>query len=108
MQPVSARDYYWLDRIEAGATTAALAAELRVSRRNVQLALKRAREDRRVSDTLAVQLKLPDPYRVPLFPVTSFTPTSKCAHHGLISRQSVFVCMVCHSDRDGPARPQAA
>lgn len=46
----------------------------------------------------------PDPWThlEPLFPVTSFTPLSKCPHNGPIAEGSAFVCMVCHaSGKDG-------
>jgi hypothetical protein len=36
------------------------------------------------------------PALVPLFPITSFEPGSKCPHHGRIKRGSRFVCMCCH------------
>jgi hypothetical protein len=36
------------------------------------------------------------PALVPLFPITSFEPGSRCPHHGRIKRGSRFVCMVCH------------
>lgn len=51
----------------------------------------------------------PDPWTelIPLFPVTSFTPHSKCPHNGPIPRGSAFVCAVCHqAGKDGtPALP---
>lgn len=34
---------------------------------------------------------------VPLFPLDSFTPHSRCPHHGPIRPYSSFVCMVCHA-----------
>jgi len=34
---------------------------------------------------------------VPLFPVDSFTPASKCPHKGPLDADSAFVCMVCHA-----------
>jgi hypothetical protein len=36
------------------------------------------------------------PALVPLFPITSFEPGSRCPHHGRIKRGSRFVCMCCH------------
>jgi hypothetical protein len=99
---VSARDYFWLDQAEGGKkSTAALAADLGVSRRSVQLALARARNDRRVSDSLTVPPIPRPPLRVPLFPIGPFTPRSKCGHKGPIRDDSVFICMVCHEDRNG-------
>jgi hypothetical protein len=37
------------------------------------------------------------PQLVPLFPVGNYTPSSTCAHRGLIQRGSVFCCMICHT-----------
>lgn len=34
---------------------------------------------------------------VPLFPVGSFTPKSRCPHRGKIRVGSTLVCMVCHA-----------
>lgn len=36
------------------------------------------------------------PKMVPLFPLDSFTPNSKCAHKRRIKRGSIFCCMICH------------
>lgn len=46
----------------------------------------------------------PDPWTelIPLFPITSFTPKSKCPHRGPIRPGSAFCCMVCSkSGKDG-------
>jgi hypothetical protein len=37
------------------------------------------------------------PKLVPLFPLGSFTPESRCPHHAPIERGSVLCCMICHS-----------
>lgn len=46
---------------------------------------------------LAFQIFPQAPRLVPLFPIGSYTPHSKCAHSGPIERGSVFCCMVCHT-----------
>lgn len=93
------RDRQWLLRVDAGATVADLAAASGVSRRTVQLGVKRARD---AAEELAKKpVSPPQPKTpwwlelVPLFPITSFVPKSKCPHHGPIRSGSVFCCMVC-------------
>lgn len=98
------RDGVWLRQHKSGLKIAEIAAKAGVSPRTVSLGLKRARDAAE-----RVVTALPPPARppwwldlVPLFPITSFTPQSKCPHRGPIKPGSVFCCMVCSgTGRDG-------
>lgn len=62
------------------------------------------------SDVDLVKVPSPSPTTrlIPLFPITSFTPQSKCPHKRPLSPDSDFVCMVCYqAGKDGtPALPR--
>ncbi len=65
-------------------------------------ALRERKREQKIPVTLArrlaaLQIVHRPPRLVPLFPVGSYTPQSKCPHHGPIERGSVFCCMVCHA-----------
>jgi hypothetical protein len=89
------RDGVWLKQHRSGLTIKAIADGAGVSPRTVQLGLKRAR------DEVERIVSAPSPANrwwldlVPLFPIDSFTPQSKCPHHGPIRPGSLFCCMVC-------------
>jgi hypothetical protein len=66
---------------------------LNVSLQRVYDGIDRARQREGLRAAAAA---VPEPKLEPLFPITSFTPQSRCPHHGPIAKGSVFVCMVCN------------
>lgn len=112
------RDQDWLRLHQEGKSTSAIAEAAGVSVQLVRRALARAREQEasRIQDTAApTTLRSREsgageegsPTRaaatqtpwwlelVPLFPVGSLTPTSKCPHSGPLQTGSLLCCMVC-------------
>jgi hypothetical protein len=127
---VEARDALWLYERSSGVSVVKIARRSRLSCRQVQLGIARARK--REQERLQVSderdsLKRDDaqgcktgsfsgpreaslgwedlqrqPRLVPLFPIGPFTPAAVCPHHGPIRSGSVFCCMVCSkSGMDG-------
>lgn len=98
---VTARDYFWLDLLESGQTSSTqhLARQLGVSLRTVQLALRRARADRKAAGPSMRKSEPVPPRLTPLFGIKPFTPQTRCADihpGGIIPPVSRCVCMVCH------------
>lgn len=95
------RDDDWLKLSRAGLSAASIAWKYKVCPRTVQLGLRRARDE---AERIMNAPPPPQPSwleLVPLFPITSLVPASKCPHHGPIRPGSLFCCMVCHqSGRD--------
>ncbi|AMV37348.1 helix-turn-helix domain-containing protein [Planctomyces sp. SH-PL62] len=113
------RDQEWLRLNQEGKSTSAIAEDAGVSVQLVRRALARSREQEasRIQDDAANAIlpfrdavagdeETPPPSPatprtpwwlelVPLFPIDSFTPASKCPHHGPIKPGSLFCCMVC-------------
>lgn len=103
-----ARDAEWLRLHRQGWTTAEIAKTSGSSRRLVERGLARARaseasqiedsDHERSSQCRDEHAETPIPWwleLVPLFPIGSFTPGSKCRHRGPIQAGSLDCCMVC-------------
>jgi hypothetical protein len=82
-------DYVWLCDLHRSMNAKKRSLRERKREQNIPATLARGR--------LGLQIAHRPARLVPLFPVGSFTPHSKCAHHGPIERGSVFCCMVCHA-----------
>jgi hypothetical protein len=85
----SISEYVWLYDSHRSVNAKKRALRERKRAQNIPATLARGRA--------ALQIVHRPPRLVPLFPFGSYTPHSKCAHHGPIERGSVFCCMVCHA-----------
>jgi hypothetical protein len=85
----SVSEYVWLR--ESACSMSARKPVIRV-RNSVQSILCAVGQE-----SLAYQILRQAPRLVPLFPIGSYTPQSRCAHSGPIERGSVLCCMVCHT-----------
>ncbi len=90
----SIREYVWL--CDSGSDISAKVAEVR-ERSHIHRTLPVVSQARSVRSTHSFQVIRRPPQLVPLFPIGSYTPTSRCAHRGLIERGSCFCCMICHA-----------
>jgi hypothetical protein len=101
---VAAKEYIWLWDNLHGMSAEKIAARTGRSLRRVQLGLERALAQQQKGDFEESQrgagaysagaqqsLRL-----IPIFPLSSYTPQSTCAHHGPLAAGSLFCCMVCH------------
>lgn len=90
----SIREYVWL--CDSGDDTSAKVAAVR-ERSHIQRTLPIVPQARSVRSSRSFQVIRRPPQLVPLFPVGSYTPSSRCAHQGPIERGSFFCCMICHA-----------
>ncbi|MHB8397312.1 MAG: hypothetical protein ACYDCI_00035 [Candidatus Limnocylindrales bacterium] len=88
------RESIWLWDVRHRVSIQEIATREDLSPRRIRLGIGRARaSDIAIKgDTAALR----PPLLVPLFPITTFTPLSTCAHLGPIPEGSVFCCMICH------------
>jgi hypothetical protein len=90
----SGQEYVWLRGFHDSASAAEPAVRARNRTQRVPSALARACT---VLSNRSFQIIRRPPQLVPLFPVGTYTPSSRCAHRGPIERGSVFCCMICHT-----------
>jgi hypothetical protein len=97
----TARENVWPWDFRRGVQTNEVAAREPLGARGVQSGAARAGARERKAINLGNSEARP-PRLLPLFPVGSYTPHSKCAHNSSIRYGSRFCCMVCHrSGMDG-------
>jgi hypothetical protein len=82
-------DYVWLCESDRGMSARKPVVRKRNRVQRIPSAIGQGRR--------AFQILQQAPRLVPLFPIGSYTPHSRCAHSGPIERGSVFCCMVCHT-----------
>jgi hypothetical protein len=98
---VAAREYIWLWDNRHGDSPEKIAAREHINAGRVRLGIARAgaREKGISQTTPAVKDQagsLRSPRLIPMFPLTSYVPTSPCGHRRMLRVGSLFCCMVCH------------